>query len=196
MAQDILYPFGLRKAYTFAEADFSAATPTYATGQAVLCPKSLAPSYDMSTAMLEGEDRICRSMAQIDSITVAINAGGVDLQNYADLIGGTATDSGSTPDASTYMDIKVSNTFNRFGLIANSYGDDSGVFQMIFFNCKLESVPVGSFEKGAYHTPTVTAKCVASTFDGDTIARFSNHEGTTTATISTTWATNALADLG
>lgn len=192
MAQDNIYPVGMRRFYIY---EMTATTPTYATGVRIPC-KTVTPNFDASEIMLEGEDTILRSTSNLDSITLTLGTlAGVELPVYGKVFGAIVTDSSIAANEMSYMDVKVSNQRPAFGTIMNSWGDEDGVFQMATFNAKVVGLPNGTFDKGAYHAPSMTLKCLPAPDDDDTLARLINWQVASDAAISTTWATNHVSNI-
>lgn len=188
MAINTRRPFGLRDAQVFDLSDES--TPTYEDAVDINCVSELTVDTVVTEAMLEGDDSICATHANVEAIELAVTHGGANLAVYELLFGSTLTDSGSTPNEVTYLDIAVSDARPYVGLIADSRGSDGGNTLFIFYKCKTTGGGGGSLSKGAFFAPQFSMRAHASPegYDSDTIARWANHE--TATAIDSTWDNN------
>lgn len=185
-------PFGLRdtKIYEITTCAAAAAT-VYGTGVDVPCVSELTFDPIVTEAMLEGDDSICASHANLEAVDFAITHGGVVLGVYDVLYGSTATDSGASPNDITYLDMAVSDARPYVGVIADSRGSDGGQTLFVFFKAKAVGGGGGTLAKGAFWTPQFNMRALPSCQDSDTIVRIANR--TYAAATSTTWATNTWA---
>lgn len=185
-------PFGLRdvKVYEITTCAAAAAT-VYGTGVDIPCVSELTIDQVVTEAMLEGDDSICASHANLEAIDFAITHGGAVLGVYDVLFGGTATDSGTSPNDNTYLDLAVSDARPYVGVIADARGADGGQTFFVFFKAKAVGGGGGTLAKGAFWTPQFNMKALPSCQDSDTIARMINR--TYATTINTTWASNTFA---
>jgi len=177
--------FGLRDAKVF---EVTATTPTYAAGVDVPCVSELTLDTVVTEAMLEGDDSICASHANLEAVDCALTHGGVVLDLYEVLFGATVTDSGTSPNDFTYMDLAVSDVRPYFGLIADSRSSDGGNTLFIGYKCKTTGGGGGTLSKGAFVTPQFNIRCLPSYDDGDVIMRWVNYR--TVTTIAAAWLSN------
>lgn len=180
-------PFGLRNAYAY---ERTAATPTYGTGVDVSCINSFKFDPKVVEAMLEGDDTICASHSNLESIDVAVQNGGMDLAVYDLLFGGTLVDSGSGSTAQTILDYKVSDRRPYCGIIGQAYDGGGGAGDTLIILPKAKTVGGGGgeFAKGKFYTGDFKFNCLPSDVDSDLIMRAVNR--TTAAALSSTWLSN------
>jgi len=180
-------PFGLRDCVAFEE---TAVTPTYGTGVDVSCISSFKFDHKTVEAMLEGDDTICASHSNLESVEVAAQNGGMDLTIYDLLFGGTLTDSGSGATAQTILDYKVSDKRPYLGVIGQSYATDvsGGDTLVILYRAKATGGGGGEFAKGKFYTGDFKFTAIPYAGNSDTIMRAVNRA--TAAAISTTWLSN------
>lgn len=180
-------PFGLRDAKAFEE---TATTPTYGTGVDLSCISSFKFDPKTVEAMLEGDDTICASHSNLESVDVQAQNGGMDLAIYDLLFGGTLTDSGSGSTAQTILDYKVSDKRPYLSVIGQSYATDSGAGDtlIILYRAKAMGGGGGEFAKGKFYTGDFKFSAIPYAGNSDTIMRAVNR--TTAAAISTTWLSN------
>lgn len=180
-------PFGLRDAKVF---ERTAATPTYGTGVDVSCINSFKFDQKVVEAMLEGDDSICASHSNLESIDVQVQNGGMDLSVYDLLFGGTLVDSGSGGSAQTILDYKVSDRRPYCGVIGQAYDGGGGAGDTLIILPKAKTVGGGGgeFAKGKFYTGDFKLNCLPSDVGGDLIMRVVNRA--TAAALSTTWTSN------
>lgn len=180
-------PFGLRDAKAF---ERTAATPTYGTGVDVSCINSFKFDQKVVEAMLEGDDSICASHSNLESIDVQVQNGGMDLSVYDLLFGGTLVDSGSGGSAQTILDYKVSDRRPYLGVIGQAYDGGGGAGDTLIILPKAKTVGGGGgeFAKGKFYTGDFKLNCLPSDVGGDLIMRVVNRA--TAAALSTTWTSN------
>lgn len=181
-------PFGLRDVKVF---EITATTPTYAAGVDVPCVSELTLDTVVTEAMLEGDDSICATHANVEAVDMAITHGGVALNLYDVLFGATVTDSGTSPNDFTYMDLAVSDVRPYFGLIADSRTSDAalaGNTLFIGYKCKTTGGGGGSLSKGSFFTPQFNIRALPGYQDSDTIMRWINYQ--TATAIDGTWLSN------
>lgn len=180
-------PFGLRNAYAY---ERTAATPTYGAGVDVSCISSFKFDQKVVEAMLEGDDTICASHSNLESIDVSVQNGGMDLAVYDLLFGGTLVDSGSGSTAQTILDYKVSDRRPYCGVIGQAYDGGGGAGDTLIILPKAKTVGGGGgeFAKGKFFTGDFKFNCLPSDVDSDLIMRAVNR--TTAAALSSTWTSN------
>lgn len=179
-------PFGLRDLKVF---EITAITPTYATGVDVPCVSELTFDTIVTEANLEGDDSICATHANVEAVDVTVTHGGVIMSVYDVLFGATVTDSGTSPNDFTYMDLAVSDVRPYFGWIADSRSTDVGGNTLfIGYKGKTTGGGGGTLSKGSFFTPQFNIRSLPCYEDGDTIMRWVNYD--TKTVISTTWLSN------
>lgn len=180
MAQDILYPFGLDDVSLYLITSGS-------YGTAVDLPASRVFSYtpDIATENLEGDDQIVASHSQDRGGTWDLESGGIPIAGWEVLTGATASDSGTTPNEVTYMDITTSLSRPYFGVIGRAISDEGGDTHVQIWKAKCTDGPSGSFSGGSFHL--VSASGVYVPDSSGNIIRLMNHE--TKVAIPSTWPT-------
>lgn len=178
-------PFGLRDMKVF---EITATTPTYAAGVDVPCVSELTIDTVVTEAQLEGDDSICASHANLEAVDCTVTHGGFIAGVYDVLFGATVTDSGTSPNDFTYLDLAVSDVRPYFGMIADSRSSEGGNTLIVGYKCKSTGGGGGTFSKGAFYTPQFNVRCLPSYGDSDTIMRLVNYQ--TATAISTTWLSN------
>jgi hypothetical protein len=180
-------PFGLRDALGF---ERTAATPTYGTGVDFSCINSFTFDPKVVEAMLEGDDSICASHSNLESVDIKVQNGGMDLTLYDLIFGGTLVDSGSGSGAQTVLDFKVSDRRPYMGIIGQAYdgGGGAGDTLIILPKAKAKGGGGGELAKGKFFTGDFEFTCLPSDVGNDLILRVVNR--TTAAALSTTWTSN------
>ena len=185
MAQNDKKPFGARDMKIFSR---TAATPTYGTGVDVGCFVKLEWEPQVTEKLLEGDDVICAVASQFEGIEVNVEHGGFPLPVYALMIGHTLTDSGTTPNEATIMNLKVNDVRPYFGFIATAFGTEGGPVMIIGYKHKLTDGAGSALEKGEFMMGEHTWVGIPSDYDSVTVLRAINMEWQ--LAISTTWLSN------
>lgn len=179
-------PFGLRDMKVF---EITATTPTYGTGVDVPCVSELTIDTVVTEANLEGDDSICATHANVEALDCTVTHGGLVLGIYDVIFGSTVTDSGTSPNDFTYMDLAVSDVRPYFGWIADARSTDgAGNTLFIAYKAKTTGGGGGTLTKGAFFAPQFNIRCLPGYEDSNTIMRWLNYQ--TAVSISTTWLSN------
>lgn len=186
MAQNDKRPFGARDLKIFVR---TASTPTYGTGVDIGCFTKLQFDPKTTEEILKGDDVVCSAHSQLENIEISVSHGGYALPVYAAMFGHTLTDSGTTPNEATFLNMKISDKRPFFGFIALAYGAEGGTVLIIGYKTKLFDGGGATLENGKFTTPDFKWTGIPSDYDSDTILRCGNFESST-ITISTTWLSN------
>lgn len=135
-------PYGLRDVKLQA----LTADGTATSGSKVDLPASRVFSFSdtAESTELRGDDKVVASRTGDTTVDWELEAGGISLEAYAVMAGGTVTASGTTPAAKkTYVKL-VTDGRPYFMVEGQSINDNGGDFHAIVYRCKADSALEGS----------------------------------------------------
>jgi hypothetical protein len=190
MAIDSQYPFGCEDAKVYKITALG--TPTYGSGVDLNAVQDIEFGATIQAAILRGDDVIKVHHAIVDGGEFKIKCGGIDLAGFEPITGATASDSGTTPNERTWLDIKTNQVLPYLGFIAQAVDGEAtlGDTSIVAFKAKAEKLPPIAFGDGNFATVEFSGKVLASPYDNVTVLRIINHE--TAVTIPTTWPGNQM----
>lgn len=132
-------PFGLREVII---------TETNGGAHALDAERVVAWQWIYDAANLEGEDRIVEVGSRITGYTFNIEDGGISLQLYAALAGGTLSATGATD---YYLRRDYDDEINYLQIRGRAIAEDGGDMEITLKKCKVTSGPDGRLEKGVFY---------------------------------------------
>jgi hypothetical protein len=123
--------------------DPSSAPTTYGTTAPVTGTKSLKVTGTVTTVDLRGDNTVLDSDSLLTGVEVEIDYAKLSMDNLATWLGGTVTDSGTTPNQVSSWILPSPATFNYFKLEGRSMTADpvAGDFHVLFPKLKLADFP-------------------------------------------------------
>lgn len=178
MSQNLAKPFGVADIQIY---ELTApATPTYADGVDIPCIQSVTFGREVLSAKLEGDDSVCDIIAVNKNLTFEFTSGGVALDIWAILLNESdPTDSGTTPNEVTYLDITDDPTTREFAWIAQSTNSSGGDTHLQMFRCTALEGPDTELASEAHATATWSGEGIQSPHGGSIFLRIMNHETAT-----------------
>src|SRR4030067_713563 len=128
LAQGTKYPFGLRDVKIYA----LTLPSTYAAGVDLPASRTFSFAPEITSESLEGDDQVVAVHSFEGSGTWDLEAGGIGLDALALLNGGTTSDSNTTPNVVSYMDVLTTTTRPYFGVIGRAISDSGDAHIQIF----------------------------------------------------------------
>lgn len=101
-------------------ADPSGGTATYGTAVDVPAIKSVEMSGAVNTVELRGDNTLLDSNTTLTGISATVNAGKLSLDVLKNAIGGTVTDSGTTPNQKSTYDLAATDSLGYFKVEART----------------------------------------------------------------------------
>jgi hypothetical protein len=141
-------PFGLRQVKLVPLDNAGVEVP----GSAAFLPASRTFSFTESEDFetLEGDDRKVASHGAGPSVSWELEGGGISLEAWKILAGGTIASAGTTPNVvKTYSKLTTDARpyFNAYG---RAISDNGGDFQAVVYRCKADGDLEGSMENGSF----------------------------------------------
>lgn len=143
-------------------ADPASGTPTYGALIDVPGIKSFEVSGDVEVKQLRGDNKKMASNAALSNVQVAVSHAKVSLDVLVAILGGTVTDSGTTPAQKSRWDLKgATATFPPFKLegVTPENGVDlvGGDFHVVLHKLTLSAFPDLGFAEEDYRIASFTA---------------------------------------
>ena len=105
---------------------------------------------------LEGGDRTVASRGSGPRVSWELEGGGISLDVWKVLSGGTITNSGTGPTSTRDYTKKTSDARPYFNVYGRAISDNGGDFEAIIFRCKADGDLEGGFENGSFSLTTAS----------------------------------------
>jgi hypothetical protein len=174
-------PFGLRDVkLTPLGAD--GATP----GTSVDLPISQTLSFSETEEFeeLRGDDQVAASHGNGPTVEWSLEAGGISLEAYAVMAGGTVTTSGTTPAEKKTYSKKTTDARPYFKIEGQAISDNGGDFHAVVYRAKADGSLEGELTDGSFWITSASGKGYGSleATKTDTVYDFVQNEVTTAIT--------------
>lgn len=142
-------PYGLRDLKVTPYTDFTALT---LAGSSIDLPVAQTFQFTDSEDFtdLRGDDRLQTSHGAGSQVDWELGAGGISLEAYAALNGGTVTTTGVTPNQVKTYSKNITDQKPPFRLEGQSISDSGGDFHCIVYRCKVTGDVTGSMEDAKF----------------------------------------------
>lgn len=159
-------------------ADPAGGSPTYATSIDVPGIKTMEIGGDVNTNELRGDNQQLDFGAVLGGVTVDVEHAKIHLDVLAILLGGTVTDSGTTPNQVATYSLPGGAAFSYFKLEGKTPtgGADTptGDVHFILWRCILASFPSIGFAEEDYRTVSFSAQAVPLVSSGKLLDAVAN----------------------
>ena len=173
---DYALPFGMREIELTPFTDGAATT----YGTAVKLPVSRTMSWSDSESFtdLRGGDAVVASRGSGPDVEWELEAGGIDLEAYAIIAGGTVTSTGVTPNVVKTYSKTAASSRPYFKAEGRAISDNGGDFHAVLYKCKATGSIDGELTDGEFLVTSCSGKCFPSTVvaDVDKIYDFVHNE--------------------
>jgi hypothetical protein len=175
-------PYGLRDVKITPYADAAATT---LAGSSIDLPNSQTYSFTESTDIetLRGDDRDVAAHDKGPSVDWELAAGGISLEAYAAIAGGTVTTTGTTPNQVKRYRKLVTDVRPYFKVEGQSISDSGGDMHTIVYRAKVTGDLTGSQEDGKFWITGAKGKGYPSLVAGTTDAVYDFVQNETTTAI-------------
>jgi hypothetical protein len=99
---------------------------------------------------LRGDDRVVANRGQGPTVSWEIEGGGISLEAYVAINGGTLTVSGVTPNVVRTYKKRTTDAKPRFRAEGQAYSESGGDFHPVLYNCKATDGVSGELSDGAF----------------------------------------------
>jgi hypothetical protein len=149
-------PFGVRdcKVYPID------ATGTVGTGVDLPAIQTLAFSETEDSTELRGDDTVVATHGSGATGTWSLEAGGISLEAYVVMVGGTLTTTGATPNIKKTVSKLTTQSRPYFKVEGQAISDSGGDVHIIIFKCKADGDVGGEFADNAFYVTSLSGKSI------------------------------------
>lgn len=175
LAANVL-PYGLREVQLYPIADDGT------VGAMVKLPASRTFSFADSADFqeLRGDDKVQATRGQGAEVDWDLEGGGISLEAYKVLVGGTITEGGVAPDTTKTFNKKVTDARPYFQVIGRAISDSGGDFHIKVYKCKVSGEVGGELSDGEFWLTSADGTGIADA--ADNLYDFIQHETATPIT--------------
>lgn len=115
---------------------------------------------------LRGDDSLVAIHGKGPTVEWDLEAGGISLEAYKVMAGGTVTESGTTPNQIKTYRKRGTDSRPYFKCEGQSISDSGGDFHGIVYKCKADSALEGEFADGSFFVTKASGKGLPATLSG------------------------------
>lgn len=167
-------PYGLR------DVKITPVLPDGTEGTAVDLPNSQTFSFSEAEEFeeLRGDDRLVAIRGSGAEVEWELESGGISLDAYAAIAGGTVEETGTTPDTVKTFSKKGSDVRPYFKVEGRAISDSGGDFHVIVYRCRATDSLEGSLEDGTFWLSSASGRALPDP-DNDALYDFVQNETAT-----------------
>lgn len=164
-------PFGIR------EVELTPILPDGTEGTAVKLPNAQTLSFEEAEEFTElrGDDKLVAVRGSGASVNWSLAAGGISLDAYKVLVGGTVAEEGTTPDATKTLTKKSTDTRPYFKARGRAISDSGGDVQCVLMKCRVTGNLSGEFADGEFFISECDGQALGQEAD-DVVYEFTQSE--------------------
>lgn len=164
MPLGVSYPFGIRDIRITPITPDALETPGTPLDLPAARTMSFTEAEDFEE--LRGDDKVITSRGLGPSVEWELEAGGLHLDVYKAIVGGTLTDTGTTPNQIKKLAKKATDSRPFFKAEGQAMSDNGGDVHVVLYRCRATGDVEGSFEDGSWY---LTA-CSGTAFPSQKVA--------------------------
>lgn len=155
------------------------------TEDAVFLPASRTFSFGEAEEFeeLQGDDRTIASHGSGPTVDWELEGGGISLDVWKALAGGTIASSGTTPSEVRTLTKKTSDSRPYFNVYGRAISDNGGDFHMVVYRCKADGDLEANLENGSFQLTSASGKGYGN-LDDEKLYDFIHNETAVPLTIS------------
>lgn len=136
---------------------------------AVDLPNSRTFSFEESEEFeeLRGDDKVVATRGRGASVSWELESGGISLEAYVVIAGGTLTESGVDPDLIRTYAKKATDSRPEFKVEGQAISESGGDFHVVLYRCKATESLSGSLEDGTFWLTSASGTALPSQTTGD-----------------------------
>lgn len=138
---------------------------TVGTGVDLPASRTLSFSESEEFEELRGDDKVQASHGSGPTVEWSLESGGIDLEAYAVMAGGTVTSSGVAPNIAKTFNKKVTDSRPYFQIEGQSISDDGGDFHTLIYRAKADGSLEGEQADGSFRLTSASGKGYANADD-------------------------------
>lgn len=169
-------PFGLRDVKVFS-LDGSGARVV--PGQDLPASRTFSFKETVESEQLEGDDQIQASHEYNPVVEWELESGGISMEAYAIIAGGTVTSTGTTPSQVKTYTKRKDQARPYFEVEGQAISDSGGDMHCIVYRCKADGDIEGGFENGSFMLTKATGKGFGEVGDNGDLYKFVQNETVT-----------------
>ncbi len=158
----ISLPYGMRQ---ISITPYDGVGGTLGTSVAFPNPRTLSFEENEDYEELRGGDRVVANRGKGPTVSWEIEGGGISLEAYAAINGGTVTVSGVTPDQVKTYNKKTTDQRNRFKVEGRALSESGGDFHPVIYNAKATDGVSGELGDGAFWLTGASGTGIGDTND-------------------------------
>lgn len=132
-------------------------------------PNSRVFSFEESEEFeeLRGDDKVVATAGRGASVAWELEAGGIDLEAYQVMNGGTVTETGVDPDIGRTYSKKVTDRRPEFKVEGQAISESGGDFHVVLYRCKVTESLSGTLEDGTFWLTGASGTALPSRMSGE-----------------------------
>lgn len=140
---------------------------TTLSGTTIDLPNAQTFSFEESEEFTElrGDDKVVASVGQGASVSWSLESGGISLEAYQVLNGGTVTESGVTPNTVKKYSKKTTDTRPEFKVEGQAISESGGDFHAVLYRCKVTDNIGGELSDGEFFVTSCGGTAFGSRVD-------------------------------
>ena len=154
-------PYGLRQVVLYP----IASDGSLGTGVALPAAQTFSFSEEEEFQTLRGDDRDVAIHGQGPKCTFDLEAGGISMEAWQVLTGGTVTDSGTTPNQTKEFNKKTTDARPYFKVVGRSVNDIDGDTVVEVMKCKITDTLEGEFADGEFFITSCSGEGIGDAND-------------------------------
>lgn len=173
---DTIYAVGLRDVKVYPITSVTA--PTYGTGVDLPAAATMELSGTYAEVVAEGDDMIVAHSALPNGGEFTLeSSAGLSLSVLEVMLGGTAANSGASPNEVSYWDFTGQRAVPYFGAVGKAIDSESGGdTHVVLYKGKVTSGPGGAFAYNAFRPINWSGRCLPmAAYTGSPIFRYMHH---------------------
>lgn len=111
---------------------------------------------------LRGDDKVVTTRGSGPSVSWDLESGGISLEAYQTLNGGTVTSTGTTPATVKKYSKKVTDSRPEFKVEGQAISESGGDFHVVLYRCKATGSMTGELADGAFWLSKASGKAMPS----------------------------------
>lgn len=165
MADDLALPYGLRDTKITPYTDVAATTlDTTALDNPNARTMSFSEAEDFEE--LRGDDKVIAIRGKGASVEWEMEHGGISLDAYKNMAGGTVVTAGITPSVITTYTKKVTDQRPYFKSEGQAINDNGGDFHAVLYKCRASDSLEGELADGAFWLTSASGQSLPSLITG------------------------------
>lgn len=115
---------------------------------------------------LRGDDKVVATRGKGAGVSWELESGGIALEAYAIMAGGTITESGVDPEVVKTYQKKVTDARPQFKVEGQAISEAGGDFHVVLYRCKASDSLSGSLEDGTFWLTSASGTALPSQLTG------------------------------